>query len=125
MSINATVQKIVDDLFADQLIKGLEATEQITWIIKNKTGYDPKTGEAAQEIQERQLPAITRDIMNMEGKSLRVNDELVIQMQPLEDRTSKQALSDSFVHDDREYAVKSVEVVRLGKKPMLWKVKGA
>ena len=125
MSINATVQKIVDDLFADQLIKGLEATEQITWIIKNKTGYDPRTGEAAQEIQERQLPAITRDIMNMEGKSLRVNDELVIQMQPLEDRTSKQALSDSFVHDDREYAVKSVEVVRLGKKPMLWKVKGA
>ena len=43
MSINATVQKIVDDLFADQLVKGLEATEQITWIIKNKTGYDPKT----------------------------------------------------------------------------------
>ena len=125
MSINATVQKIVDDLFADQLVKGLEATEQITWIIKNKTGYDPKTGEASQETQERQLPAITRDIMNMEGKSLRVNDELVIQMQPLEDRTSKQALSDSFVHDDREYAVKSVEVVRLGKKPMLWKVKGA
>ena len=32
MSINATVQKIVDDLFADQLIKGLEATERITWI---------------------------------------------------------------------------------------------
>jgi hypothetical protein len=125
MSINATVQRIVDDLFADQLIKGLEATEQITWIIKDKTGYDPKTGEASQEIQERQLPAITRDIMNMEGKSLRVNDELVIQMQPLEDRTSKQALSDSFVHDDREYAVKSVEVVRLGKRPMLWKVKGA
>jgi len=125
MSINATVQRIVDDLFADKLIKGLEATEEITWIIKDKIGYDPKTGEASQEIQERRLPAITRDIMNNEGKSLRVVDDLTIQMQPLEDRTSKQALADSFIHDNREYTVKSVEVVRLGKKPMLWKVKGA
>ena len=125
MSINATVQRIVDDLFADQLIKGLEATEQITWVAKDKAGYDPKTGEASQGIQERQIPAITRDIMNNEGKSLRVVDELTIQIQPLEDRTSKQALADSFIHDDREYTVKSVEVVRLGRKPMLWKVKGA
>ena len=125
MSINATVQKLVDDLFADQLVKGLEVTEDITWIVKDKAGYDPKTGEVSQDRTETQIPAITRDINNTEGETLRVSDELVIQVQPLDGRTSKQALADSFIHDEREYTVKSVEVVRLGKKPMLWKVKGA
>ena len=124
MSVNATVQRIVDDLFADRLIKGLEATEKIEWVIKDTQGYDPLTGEVSQTETKREIPAITTDIENTEGKSLQTGDELVIQMQPLDGRTSKEALADYFIHEDREYAVKRIDVVRLGSKPMLWKVRG-
>ena len=125
MSINATVQRIVDDLFADQLIKGLEATERITWISKNKTGYDPLTGEISQDSSQQEIPVITTDVTGQEGDKLKLGDDLVIQMQPLNGRTSKEAMADSFIHEDREYAVKGIDVVRLGSKPMLWKVRGA
>jgi hypothetical protein len=124
MSVNATVQRIVDDLFADRLIKGLEATEKIEWVIRDHEGYNPLTGEVTQNESRQSLPAITTDISNTEGKSLQMGDELVIQMQPLDGRTSKQALADSFVHAGQEYSVKGIDVVRLGSKPMLWKVRG-
>ncbi len=133
MSINATVQRIVDDLFADQLVKGLEATEKIRWIVKDSLGYNPTTGEVSANESEREIPVITGDmqssfpgaVKNNDTNSLQVTDDFVLQMQPLQDRTSKQALSDYFVHEDREYAVKKIDVIRLGSKPMLWKVRGS
>ena len=108
MSINATVQRIVDDLFADQLVKGLEATEKIRWIVKDSLGYNPTTGEVSANESEREIPVITGDmqssfpgaVKNNDTNSLQVTDDFVLQMQPLQDRTSKQALSDYFVHED-------------------------
>jgi len=134
MSINATVQRIVDDLFADKLIRGLEATEKIKWIVKDNLAYDPLTGEVSQNENETEIPVITGDmqssfpgaVKNSETLgTLQATDDLVLQMQPLENRTSKQALADYFIHEDREYAVKRIDVIRLGNKPMLWKVRGS
>lgn len=124
MSINATVQKIVDDLFSDELVKGLKATENVSWFIRNKTGYDPLTGELAEESSTLEIPVIVGygDLKQTDERSLAADDDMVIQMQPIDGRTSKEALADSFYHEDREYSVKKIEVVRLGGKPMLWKV---
>lgn len=124
MSINATVQKIVDDLFSDQLVKGLKATENVSWSIRNKTGYDPLTGELAEESSTLEIPVIVGygDLKQTDERSLAADDDMIIQMQPIDGRTSKEALADSFYHEDREYSVKKIEVVRLGGKPMLWKV---
>lgn len=124
MSINATVEKIVDDLFADQLVKGLKATEDITWMINDKTGYDPLTGEVSSDKTELVIPVIigAGELKQTDERSLAADDDMILQMQPIEGRTSKKALADSFYHEDREYAVKKIEVVRLGGKPMLWKV---
>jgi hypothetical protein len=124
MSINATVQKLVDDLFADQLVKGLKATENISWLIKDKTSYDPLTGEVVNNESQMEIPVIVGagDLKQTDERSLAADDDMVIQMQPINGRTSKEALADSFYHEDREYAVKKIEVVRLGGKPMLWKV---
>jgi len=124
MSINATVQKLVDDLFADQLVKGLKATEKVNWSIKDKTGYDPLTGEVSNNESKLEVPVIigSGDLKQSDERSLAADDDMILQMQPLNGRTSKQALADSFYHEEREYAVKRIEVVRLGGKPMLWKV---
>lgn len=124
MSINATVQKLVDDLFADQLVKGLKATEKVNWSIKDKTGYDPLTGEVSNNESNLEVPVIigSGDLKQSDERSLAADDDMILQMQPLNGRTSKQALADSFYHEEREYAVKRIEVVRLGGKPMIWKV---
>ncbi len=124
MSINATVQKLVDDLFADQLVKGLQATEKITWMVRDKTGYDPLTGEVSNDESQLEVPVIigAGELKQSDERSLAADDDMILQMQPLDGRTSKKALADSFYHEDREYAVKRIEVVRLGGKPMLWKV---
>ena len=124
MSINATVQKLVDNLFADQLIKGLEATEKVTWIVREDSTYDPLSGEVTSSERRMEIPVITGSgaLSSTDDRSLMGDDKLFLQMQPLEDRTSREALSDAVLHEDREYAVNKIDVVRLGNKPMLWKV---
>ena len=134
MSINATVQRLVDDLFADKLVAGLEATEKITWKVRETTGYSPMTGEVTSTESSQEISVITGDFQagfpsgisaSESGNSLGAIDEMTLQMQPLPDRTSKQALGDSFLYNDKEYAVKTIDVIRLGSRPMLWKVTGA
>ena len=124
MSINATVQRLVDNLFADQLIKGLEATEKVTWIVREDSAYDPLSGEVTSSERRMEIPVITGSgaLSSTDDRSLMGDDKLFLQMQPLEDRTSREALSDAVLHEDREYAVNKIDVVRLGNKPMLWKV---
>ena len=124
MSINATVQRLVDDLFSDQLVKGLQATEVVTWIIRDGSAYDPMTGEVTNTETRMDIPVITGSdaLSSGDDRSLMGGDELFLQMQPLENRTSREALSDAVLHEDREYAVNKIDVVRLGNKPMLWKV---
>lgn len=124
MSINATVQRLVDNLFADQLIKGLEATEKVTWIVREDSTYDPLSGEVTSSERRMEIPVITGSgaLSSTDDRSLMGDDKLFLQMQPLEDRTSREALSDAVLHEDREYAVNKIDVVRLGNKPMLWKV---
>lgn len=134
MSINATVQRIVDDLFADQLVTGLEATQKATWVSKTNQGYDPETGEVTLESNEQEIniiagdlnksfPAANNQADTSRAGALSSDESFVFQMQPLEGRTSKEALSDSLVHEGVEYMIKSVEVIRLGSRPMLWKVR--
>jgi hypothetical protein len=134
MSINATVQRLVDDLFSDKLVAGFEATEKITWKIREVTGYSPMSGEVSSTESPQEISVITGDFQagfpsgvsaSESGNSLAAIDEVTLQMQPLEDRTSKQALGDSFLYNNREYAVKTIDVIRLGSRPMLWKVTGA
>jgi hypothetical protein len=134
MSINATVQRLVDDLFADKLVAGLEATEKITWKSRETTGYSPMTGEVSSTITDTEVAVITGDMQSgfpsgvsasETGNSLGAADEVVLQMQPMEGRNTREALGDSFVYHGKEYAVKNVEVIRLGSRPMLWKVVGA
>ena len=124
MSINATVQRIVDDLFSDQLVKGLKATEMVTWITREGSSYDPITGEVTNTETRTDIPVITGNdaLSSGDDRSLMGSDELFLQMQPLENRTSREALSDAVLYEDREYAVNKIDVVRLGNKPMLWKV---
>lgn len=124
MSINATVQRLVDNLFADQLIKGLEATEKVTWIVREDSTYDPLSGEVTSSERRMEIPVITGSgaLSSTDDRSMMGDDKLFLQMQPLEDRTSREALSDAVLHEDREYAVNKIDVVRLGNKPMLWKV---
>jgi hypothetical protein len=134
MSLNATVQRLVDDLFADKLVAGLEATEKITWVSKDSAGYSPVTGEVTQSESHQEISVITGDFQASfpsgissgdRRDSLAGEDGMTLQMQPLEGRTSKQALADSFIHEERTYSVKSVDVIRLGNRPMLWKVRGS
>jgi len=134
MSINATVQRLVDDLFANKLVSGFEATEKITWKVRENSGYSPMTGEVTMTSTDHEISVITGDFQagfpsgisaSDDGNSLNAIDEIVLQMQPLEDRSSREALSDSFVYNDKEYAVKTIDVIRLGSRPMLWKVVGA
>lgn len=136
MSVNATVQRIVDDLFSDQLVRGLEATEKVTWKVKEKISYDPLTGEVDHDESSMEIPIIAgnfnrsfpaaNDLADTSRSgSLAADEGFVFQMQPLETRTSKQALADSVIHDGIEYMIKSIEVVRLGTRPMIWKVKAS
>lgn len=124
-NINQTVEKLVNDLFADKLVAGLEATQKVSWETKSGSEYDPLTGEVSAETSDIEIPVIVGDFKSSEKETLNVNDELVLQMQPLENRTSKEALADSFLFDNRKYSVKSIEAIRLGRKVMLWKVRAS
>jgi hypothetical protein len=134
MSLNATIQRLVDDLFADKLISGFQATEKITWKVRTTEGYSPISGEVTMSEVAQEIAVITGDpdsgfpsavSASESGGGLGAEDEVVLQMQPLADRTSKEALGDSFLFNGKEYAVKNVDVIRLANKPMLWKVIGA
>ena len=75
MSINATVERIVDDLFSDNLVKGLKATEDVTWLISDKTGYDPLTGEVSADKNEIVIPVIVGagDLKQSDERRMKIN----------------------------------------------------
>lgn len=136
MSLNAKVSGIVDKLFADKLVAGLQLVQQATWITSGSSSFNASTGavvsqESSQTVNIIMLPDKTTGSRDRLGTTaLPVGAEfrefnmasITFVMKPIANKTIPQALRDEIEIYSTRYQIRNVSSSYLGSQEMVWEV---
>ena len=136
MSLNTKVASIVDKLFADKLVAGLQLVQQAKWITSSTSSFDAATGavvsaETTTDINIILLPEKTSGSRDRLGTTnLPTGAEfrefnmasITFVMKPISGKTIPQALRDEIEVYNTRYQVRNVSSSYLGNQEMVWEV---
>ena len=132
--INKKVERLVELLFDDKLIAGLQVVQRATWHHAGTSTFNALTGEVSQdsvnseEISLVMLPYQQQGTEVNQGASFGSSQEkltgrsiLSFVMRPLE-KSMMTALHDQLQFGSSLYSVSGIKEVWLGEKVVLWEV---
>lgn len=134
--INDKVEKLLELLFADKLVSGLQVVQSGSWLKHGTSSFNALTGEVSNEGGSEEV--ITMVLLPFQGgfseplstgSSLpgsqetlaTASGELKFVMLPL-DRKVTDALKDQLRFNEMEYQIMRIQPVYLGNKVVLWEV---
>jgi len=134
-SINQKVQQLLDLLFEDRLISGLQVVQKGHWISEQTASFDARTGAVVRNTSEEEIKLIILPFQGgfqeamAAGSRLPTSTETLgvargevkFVMQPLE-KEAHQALSDEIQLGNSRYQISAVQPIWLGEKVVLWEV---
>jgi len=132
--INQKVERLVELLFEDKLIAGLQVVQRATWHHAGNSTFNALTGEVSQdststeEISMVLLPYEQQGSDVVGGNNFGNSQEkltsrsvLKFVMRPL-DRSMMEGLRDQVQFGSALYSVTNIQEVWLGQKVVLWEV---
>jgi hypothetical protein len=134
--INQKVEKLLELLFSDKLISGLQVVQTASWISHGASTFNALTGEVTdegggeEEIKMVLLPfqggfqepmGIGSSLPGSQETLATATAELKFVMLPLE-KEANQGLKDQLRFNEKVYQIMRVQPIWLGNKTVLWEV---